>query len=69
MNCTEGYCEDEENGFVCVCNVGYEGEYCERGKSGKTDRAINNIIFPLDAKGYIYTFKRGKNPLIQGDDL
>ena len=31
VNCTKGVCEDTDEGFSCVCNPGYEGEYCEQG--------------------------------------
>ena len=32
VNCTEGVCEDTDEGFSCVCNPGFEGEYCEQGE-------------------------------------
>jgi hypothetical protein len=26
-----GKCQDQENGFICLCLPGYEGEVCDQG--------------------------------------
>ena len=43
--CIYGTCDDEVNGYSCICDPGYEGDDCNEGKFCKLCLFIEYITY------------------------